>query len=299
MIALTGGTGFIGFFTAKRLKERGVEFVCLVRGKSKGLARLTALGAEIRETDFRNENSIFRALEGCDTVINSLGLINGTEEALREANVNCTERLIGASVRRGIKRLVHVGSVAAVRRHSIYGMSKHEGEERVRKSGVPYVILQPAYIYGSGDDDKTGLMLRILKRFPVVPLLGGGNFKIQPVYVDDVVDMIFRALETSHINKSYILAGAEQVALRDMLRLFADAQGLKRLFLPVPLKPLQAVLRVFAPLLKSPSLPVKQILELDKHEAFDISDAALDLDFRPVDFKTGVEKMFGRKLCAG
>jgi len=298
MIALTGGTGFIGFFTAERLKARGVKFVCLVRGKSKGLARLTALGAEIRETDFCDENSIFRALEGCDIVINSLGLINGTEEALQEANVKCTARLVHASLKRGIKRLVHVGSVAAVRRHSVYGMSKHEGEEIVRKSGIPHVILQPAYIYGSGDEDKTGLMLRILKRFPVVPLLGGGNFKIQPVYVDDVVDMVFCALETQHINKSYILAGPEQVALREMLHLFAEGQGLKRLFLPVPLKPLQAVLRVLAPLLKSPNLPVKQILELDKHEAFDISDTVRDLHFKPVNFKTGVEKMFGKKLCA-
>lgn len=299
MIAVTGATGFLGWHLAKALKEKGADFVCLMRGSSRHLERLRSLSCKMREVDHRNEESIYEAIRDCDTVINNLGLINGSEEALREANVDCVERVVKASVRANIRRFIQVSSVAAILRHGPYGVTKYEGERIVRASGLPCIFIQPAYIYGSGDEEKTGLMLRIVKRFPVLPLLGGGTYRIQPIFVEDVVSVIVQSLTSPHLGEAYVLAGADQVSLRAMLELFAKAQGKKRLFIPIPLKPVQAAIRFLSPLLKYTKVPVKQILELDKHGAFDISKTARDFDFHPVPFEEGMRKMFrGKCSCA-
>lgn len=299
MIAVTGATGFLGFHLLRALEKRGKPVRCLVRKASPRLFRLKAVSSEIREVDFQNPEELRQAIRGCDTVIHSLGLINGTEEALRQANIDCTRAMVAASRAEGVGRFIFVSSVAAIRRHGLYGETKFQAEEIVRPSGLPYIIFRPAYIYGAGDENSTGLMIRTLKSSPVIPLLGGGSFCLQPVYVDDVVSLLVQAVERPIPNKIYNVAGPRQVSLKEMLSLLARGLKLKRFFVPIPLKPVQAVLRVYIQIFKNTRLPAKQILELDRHEAFDISQTARDFIFNPVEFREGVTKMFQETTCAG
>jgi len=248
--------------------------------------------------DYRSEDSVFEAIKDCDIVINNLGLINGSLEALREANIECVDCVVKAAVRANVRRFIQMSSVAAILRHGPYGVTKYEGEKIVRASGLPSIFIQPAYIYGSGDEEKTGLMMRIVKKFPVLPILGGGTYCIQPIFVEDVVSVVIQSLESPHLGESYVLAGASQISLRAMLELFAEVQGKRRAFISIPLKPVQTLIRVLSPLLKFTKIPVKQILELDKHSAFDISKTVRDFDFHPVPFEEGVKKIFEGKRCS-
>jgi NADH dehydrogenase len=290
MIAITGATGFLGSHLVSACLSKPLPLRCLVRPGSPRLERLRGVKAEVRETDFGRVESIAAALSGCDTVIHVLGLINGTNEALRRANVEYTRNVTGAARQAGVRRFLFISSVAAIRRHGAYGESKFEAEEEIRRSGVPHLMLRPAFIYGAGDKNNTGLLIRTLQRWPLIPLLGGGGFKLQPVYVGDVADLILKALEVPFDGRIYNVAGPRQVALKEMLELLGRSLGLKRVFVPIPLGPVQALVRIYLRLFKNTRLPAKQILELNKHEAFDISAAVNDLGFRPIDFREGAKR---------
>lgn len=292
MIALTGATGFLGSHLAKYLSRRKFPLRCLVRKNSPRLERLHGLDLQINEADFGSVSSLTKALSGCDVVIHTLGLINGSDKQLHAVNVEFTRNLVKAAGEAGVQKFIFISSVAAQMKHGPYGLSKHAAEETVRASGIPYLIFRPAWIFGPDDLNNSAILLNTLKRLPVVPLLGGGTFKIQPVYVDDVVSLVAQGLHFSRMNTAYTVAGPEQIPLRDILEEFSRRLEFKRWFLPIPLKPVQSFFRFYLKLNPRTRLPAKQILELDKHEAFDISETRRDFQFNPMKFSEGCERMF-------
>lgn len=296
MIALTGATGFVGSSLAAQLKVKQIPFRCLVRKNSKNLKRIQNISAECVEVEFSSTESIASALEGCELVIHVMGLINGSESMLEQVNIEFTRNLTAASVQRKIQKFIFISSVAATMRHGSYGITKYKAEEIVKQSGIPYLIFRPAWIFGPGDTTNSAMMIKTLKLSPFIPLLGGGTFKIQPVYVDDTVSLILQGIHFSKINSAYMVAGAEQVSLKMILETFSKHLKLKRIFIPIPLKPLQAVLRMYLKINPGTKLPAKQILELDKHESFDISETRRDFKFEPIKFEEGAKRMFS---CAG
>lgn len=299
MIAITGATGFLGQHLVRELQTKGVEFTCLVRADSKRLPALQSLQAPLHFVNFNQEASIESGLLSCDTLIHIMGLINGTEEELERINIGYTCNIMNAARRAGIRKVIFISSVAATRCHGFYGETKAKAEVLVRESGILYTIFRPAYIYGPGDENNTALMIRTLKRFPLIPLLGGGDFKLQPVYVGNVVSLIIQAIYKPAANKEYNVAGPAQVSLKQILKKLSEGLKVNRIFVPIPLKPVQFLLRIYLFLFPKTKLPAKQILELDKHEAFDISETSRDFDFNPITFDDGVQKMFEELVCAG
>ncbi len=210
MIAITGPSGFLGGHLARDLNSRKIPSRCLVRSvPSQGLNQ--NLSSFVR-VDYDNQSSVDAALSGCDVLVHFLGLINGTEGLLHQVNVDYSRKILEAAKKAGIRRIVWVSSVAALRRHGYYGITKFEGEELLRTSGIPFTILQPAFIYGFGDGNNTAMLIRTLRRYPIVPLLGGGDFKLQPVYVDDVMRLIQSVLNDVPQDRAYIVAGPEQIS---------------------------------------------------------------------------------------
>lgn len=298
MIAVTGATGFLGRHLTTALSAHKLSFRCLVRPDSGNLSKLSQITKRVQSVNYSDPTSIQNALRGCDTLIHTLGVINADQEALTEVNETIARRLMGAAKAEGVKKIIHISSVAAGMLHGPYGKSKRQGEIAVQEAGIPYTILRPAYIYGMGDENNTAMLIRTLKRWPVIPLLGGGTFKLQPVYVADVVELILKAIELPAQNTEFNTAGPAQITLKSMLIELSKNLGLKRAYLPVPLRPVQALMKLFLVFCPNTKLPAKQILELDKHEAFDISKTAAVFNFQPRPYHQGAKDMFESGICA-
>lgn len=297
MIAVTGATGFLGRHMIRALSERNLPSVALVR---KGTLPVGICKEGYRTVDFRNVDELAKSLEGAHQVLHLAGRINGPIQDLQESNVHLMRRLVEAAKRSQITRIVFLSSVAAQTKKGPYGIAKWESEEILRASGISYVILRAALIYGAGDTKNIALMEKILKGLPVLPLLGGGRFMIQPVYIEDVVPVVVRALTGDRINRTYHLAGPEQISLKEMIDLLAVRLGKSPLLIPVPLKPVQVLVRFWSLLFPGTRLPVKQILELDQHGAFEIEEARSEMGFSPRTFQEGVRAMSAPEaLCAG
>ncbi len=292
MIAVTGASGFVGSHFIGLLRDSGKPFICLVRPQSSRKSKLDLASTPHREVNYQDIRSVQNALSGISILVHILGRTNGTDEILKQSNVETTQVLMKAAKAAGLQKIIYVSSVAAMQRHGMYGQTKFEAEEIIRASNIPHLIFRPAYIFGRGDEQNTELMIRVLKQFPIIPLLGGGDFKLQPVYVGDVVRLLMQSLDSANSGKNYTVAGIYQISLKAMLLDLAKALHVKRILIPIPLKPVQAVVRVYSKIFKNSKLPVKQILELNKHEAFDISATRKDFQFEPIPSDDGVKKMF-------
>ena len=297
MIALTGGSGFIGSHLVAEIRKRGMSFLCLYRESRRGNA-LAAGGSPSRQVDFASQESLNHALKGCRVLVHVLGVINAESADLLRINVDYTRRLVEAAKANGVQKIVLMSSVAAIRRHGAYGESKFQAEEIVRGSGIAFHIIRPAFVYGTGDQNTMDMMIRTIKHWPVIPLLGGGNFKLQPVYVKDIVGVLMKMIDLPGMNEAYSVAGPEQVSLKEILVALAQHLKCKRWFIPIPLKPVQCLMRGYIRIFPNTRLPAKQILELDKHEAFDIGATRKAFGFDPVPFSKGIAMTFQELPCA-
>jgi len=237
-VFLTGGTGFIGTEILKRLKESGYSARLLVRNsKSRRVQELIKrYRAEEHAGDVLDPDSLEGAIEGVDAVIHLVGIISEVGQSTFErVHLRGTRNLIEATKRAGVKRYLHMSALGSrARAISRYHQSKWTAEEGVRRSGLEYTIFRPSLVYGPGD--RFVNVFAGLSRFsPVLPVLGGGDAKFQPVSVGVVATAFAKALtEPKSIGNTYDLCGPEPLTMPQLLDEILAATNRRRFKLQLP-----------------------------------------------------------------
>jgi dihydroflavonol-4-reductase len=279
---VTGGTGFIGKRVVERLRGRGDEVVALVRDPAKA-TELLDLGCTLVEGDLSSDDAIRGGVEGCDSVFHiaavyKVGIPKKDREAMYDANVRGTERILDAAADAGVKRIVYVstGNVFGDTKGQVvdetyernladgflsyYDETKFRSHEIVREriaQGAPIVIVQPGVVYGPGDHSEVGNLIDQLRtgklRMRMFP-----DARYNFVFVDDVADGILLAHDKGQAGEAYLLGG-EVASMDDLYEKTAAVLGKKppRMALPVamakassPLGPVIGPLMGFPPNMK-------------------------------------------------
>jgi len=238
VVCITGSTGFVGRYIAKELCSRGFKVRCLARASS-DLAPLSGLPVEIFRGDITNEASLQSALQGAVGVVHLVAIIRETKEATFEAiNLSGTRNLVQAAKKTGVKRLVYMSNLGAgpdKRFPLLY--TKWRAEEEVRSSGIDFTILRPSVIFGRGDGFVC-VLVYIIKRLPLVPVIGSGRIKFQLISVEDVATCVAESLTSKRIfNQIILLGGPEHLTYEEIVDLIIERLKLRRrkVHLPVPL----------------------------------------------------------------
>ncbi len=258
-----GGSGFIGRYVVQKLAQQGWQVRVAVRRPdaalflktSGGIGQVTPIAVNIRD-----ERSVRAAVDGADTVVNLVGILHQsgaqTFAAVQAAGAG---RVAAAARAAGVKQLVHLSAIGAdANSASTYARTKAEGEAAVRRGFPEAIILRPSIVFGP-EDDFFNRFARMALVSPVLPLVGGGTTKFQPVYVVDVAAAVMRALEDAgSAGKTYELGGPQVYSFRDLLEIMLRAIGRRRCLvgLPFGLATLQAAL---LQLLPNPILTVDQV----------------------------------------
>ena len=248
-VFVTGGTGFIGGAVVRQLRARGDEVVCLVRNPAKGKAA-AELGCEIAPGDLSDERAIRAGMEGCDAVIHAaaiyeVGIPVSEREAMREANVGGTERVLGAALELKIPKVVYVSTVGvfgntdgkivdesyehpAASFTSCYEQTKweaHQVAKRLIGEGLPCVIVQPGGVYGPGDTSSIAVMLNeFLKgRMLAIPFPDLG---ICLTHVEDIAAGILLGLDRGRPGEAYVISGPA-TTVRGAIEVVAGLTGKK------------------------------------------------------------------------
>lgn len=186
-VALTGATGFVGSATLDRLLAAGWKVRALTR-----CAQSAIPGVEWISGGLDDAASLLKLCDGADAILHIAGVVNAYEPGEFESgNVTGTANLLSAAKEVGIRRFVHVSSLAAREPGlSLYGASKARAEKLVATSLLDWTIIRPPGVYGPGDRDVFEMFKMAAKGFVLLPPHGRGSW----VHVDDLARLLVAVL---------------------------------------------------------------------------------------------------------
>jgi uncharacterized protein YbjT (DUF2867 family) len=293
-VFVTGGTGFVGRAVIHALRAEGCAVRCLVRrGSERDLRGLGAI--ERIEGDVMSRQSLDHAMDGCDAVIHLVGIIRehpAIGVTFERVHTQGTINVLEAAAAVGARRYVHMSALGTRSgARSRYHRTKWAAEEAVRASPVPWTIFRPSIIYGRGDGF-VSVLARVLQRLPVVPIIGAGRQRLQPVPVAHVAQGFVRALSIdASVKHTYDVGGPEPVTMVDLIDRVAAAMGRRRpIKAHVPLGLVRTVTRALYRFSDYPLTP-DQLLMLEEENTCEPGPFYETFGLAPVPLDTGLAAM--------
>ncbi|MDO3377999.1 complex I NDUFA9 subunit family protein [Geoalkalibacter halelectricus] len=230
-VYLTGSTGFVGREVLHQLLAAGHTVRCLVRPGSEGRLPIEK-NIEVRLGDVTDAESLAGSLEGCDAAVHLVGIIRefpGKGITFQRLHTEASRNLVAAAEAQGIRRYLHMsanGTRPAA--ESLYHQTKWQGEEAVRASTLEWTIFRPSLIFGPGDEF-VNMLADLIRKTPVVPVIGDGRYQMAPVAVEDVAAAFVAALDKEQcIGQTYPLCGPQAFSYDEILDLVGAACGKPR-----------------------------------------------------------------------
>ncbi len=219
---VTGAFSFTGRYLARRLLALGRKVKTLTGHPE----REHSFGRDIRSTGFHFDDpgALQRHLAGAETLYNTYWIRYEHGPATFARVLDQTLVLFQAAAQAGVRRIVHFSAIGADPAADLpYFRAKGEAERLVRNSGVDWLIVRPTLLFG-GDGLLFNNLAWMVRRFPVFPVCGQGDYPIQPVHVDDVAEM---AIDAAHRGGNRVLeaAGVETYPFADLVTRIAEATG--------------------------------------------------------------------------
>jgi len=251
LIALVGGTGFLGTHLAQELLARGARLRIASRHPEKAFAikPLGNLGqVQVVAVDVTKPHTVRVALTGVDAVVNLVGAFAGDLDAVQGTGAG---QIAAIARDAGAQAFVHVSAIGADAASPVaYARTKAAGEVAVLAAFADAVVLRPSILFGSDDNFLT--MFAGLMRMPVLPVFAP-DAKLQPLDVDDAARAIGNVLAAyeAHAGKIYEIAGPEAMTVLDLNQRIARAtqrsplliglpDGLAKLIAAMPLTPISS-----------------------------------------------------------
>jgi NADH dehydrogenase len=262
-VVVLGGTGFLGQRLVCRLVAEGVTVRVAVRHPDQARSALRGAGLDrvtVFRADVRDQASIADAIAEAEAVINAVSAYVEKGGVTFEAvHVHGAETVAREAAAAGVGRLVLVSGIGAdPESRSAYIRARGRGELAVQQAFPGATIVRPGAMFGPGDA-LFGTLAALARRFPVLPLIGGGRTRLQPVYVEDVAEAVARMLaDPSTAGQIYELAGPRVYSLRELVGFTLRLISRRRLLLPVPFGVAEVQARLFE-LLPSPPLTTGQV----------------------------------------
>jgi nucleoside-diphosphate-sugar epimerase len=233
-ILLTGASGILGTPLLKALQNCNAEVKALVHKtplKTEGIETITG--------DLNDLEVLDSATKGIDTVVHFAAVtrFNYAKDYLK-VNWEGTRDLHQASIRNGAQRFIYMSSRAAGLSGGAYSISKQKSEELVMQGAIPWVILRPSEVYGADSPDSITQLVQWLKNFKLVPIIGNGQYKLSPVFVEDLIPAFVEVILKPNIaDEIFTFCGPEELTFVKLVERLSKALKVQpiKFFIPANL----------------------------------------------------------------
>lgn len=232
-IAVTGAFSYSGKYVAQRLLARGEEVITLTSHPN----RPDPFDGKVKAfpLDFNDEHGLTRALKGVDVLVNTYWIRFDYGQNTQSRAVENTRKLVNAASAADVKRIVHISITNPSADSPLpYFWGKAANEKAVIESGMAYAILRPTVLVGA-EDILINNIAFLMRRFPFFGLPGDGSYRLQPICVDDLADLI---VEGVYAKNNYVIdaVGPDNFTFKEMVELIGEKTGSKRLLISLPPK---------------------------------------------------------------
>jgi len=288
-VLVAGGTGFVGAHLIRELRRNGHTVVILSHHRSRGPEQ----GIVVVRGDVTDPVSVGAAAWGCDAAINLVGIIRefpAKGVTFQQLHVQATRNMVDAAKEAGIRRYLQM-SALGTRKDAIsnYHRTKYAAEGYVRASGLDWTIFRPSLIFGP-NDAFVNMLADQVRKFPVVPVIGDGSYRMQPIHADDVARCFVQALGMPQtVGQTYDLCGPDRLTYLQMLAVVGKVLG--KSSVTTIKSPLGLIKSVLPFLQKIPAFPLTtDQLQMLVEES--ICDGAWrrTFPFEPIRFEEGIRE---------
>jgi NADH dehydrogenase len=239
VILVTGGTGFVGPKIVHALRGRELPVRALVRNPAgRSASTLAAWGVELVRGDVTDAASLGRAVAGCDAVVHLVAIRQGRPEEFRRVMEEATRDLVAAAKAAGVHRFVlmsALGTTEETKDLVPYYHAKWEMERTVKTSELDHVIFRPSFVFG----DDGGILTtfrKLAKLTPVTPIIGSGEQRFQPIWVDDVAAYFAAAIDKPEAaGRTFELGGPDAISWNEFWARLKRALHQRRPSIHVPI----------------------------------------------------------------
>jgi nucleoside-diphosphate-sugar epimerase len=301
-VFVTGGTGFIGGHVLASLVRAGHTVLALTRneppheGHGNGIAWLRG---SIEEPSTWQEH-----LRECQACVHLVGILREFPErgvTFEKIHYKATVELLRQCARLNVKRFIYLSANGVEKGLNMpYMRTKALAEQAVLSSGLSWTILRPSVVYGGaqGRDNFVAMLSDVVRKAPMLPILGNGTYRLAPISAGEVAETISTCLTNQDsVGKIYHLCGNETYTFKAILYMILEAQGSQANTIHVPFWFVSQVAALFG---RFSWFPVTKDMLLMLKYGNDCPDAALTqnaLDVRPVSFRDWLqspESLMGR-----
>ncbi len=279
-VTVFGGSGFVGRCVVQKLAEEGDLIRVAVRNPLSvhflqplgEVGQITPVAASILSSA-----DISHAIQGADVVINLVGILYEKGAQTFEAiHVEGARKIAEKAEALGVTTFLHMSALGAdINSYSRYASTKARGEKAVLKHFPQATIFRPSVIFGA-EDSFLNRFAKMALISPVLPLIGGGKTRFQPVYVGDVAKGFLKAsFKKETQGKTYELGGPSIYTFKDLMMYLLQTIHRKRVLLPLPFWVAKGI-ATFSQFLPIPPLTPDQV-ELLKSDNI-VSPSALTLE---------------------
>ena len=292
MILVTGGTGFVGRNIVRLLVVKGQKVRCLVRESSPRNV-LDGLDVEFCTGDILVPGTLKEALQDIDTVIHLVGIIKEIKGSTFErVHSEGTKNILEAARNAEVKKYIHM-SALGTRPGGIsrYHKTKWQAEEAVRNSGLKYIILRPPIICGA-DDEFVNMFAKMIRQTfitHIIPVIGKGESRMQPIYVGDVAHcFVEAAINDNILNKTYEIGGPDAISFNEILDTIMKVMQKNRFKIHLPMAMFKPLAFLMEKTLKDPPLNRDQLIMLREDNVCDITEMKSDFNIQPMPFEDAI-----------
>ena len=290
VVLVTGATGFLGRRVVRELLERGHQVRCLVH--TPGRERMFPhREIEVQYGSINDPVSLKSAFYDAESVIHLVGVIRPRRrESFDAVHREGTANVLAAAKEAGASHFLHVSVIGAANDRTYpYLYTKWLGEQEVVNSGIHFTIFRPSMLFGEGDEF-INAMAGLVRLFPLVPVIGSGRNRLQPLAADDLARCIAITLGREDLKgKTIELGGTKRLSYNELVTEVAKAMGKRRLRIHLPVWAMYIAAAISQGILPRAPITTEQIRMLSIRSVAEMGEVERLFGFTPQSLEGNID----------